>query len=48
MEPMDGFSVAEAIGKSGYRTKIIFVTSHEDVVYDTFDILRSIYQKVKI
>ena len=37
MEPMDGFSVAEAIGKSGYRTKIIFVTSHEDVVYDTFD-----------
>lgn len=37
MEPMDGFAVAENIGKSGYRTKIIFVTSHEDVVYDTFD-----------
>ncbi len=37
MEPMDGFAVAEAIGKSGYRKKIIFVTSHEDVVYDTFD-----------
>ena len=37
MQPMDGFTVAENIGKSGYRTKIIFVTSHEDVVYDTFD-----------
>lgn len=37
MEPMDGFTVAETIGKSGYKTKIIFVTSHEEVVYDSFD-----------
>ena len=25
MEPMDGFAVAEAIGKSGYRTKMLYM-----------------------
>lgn len=37
MEPLDGFAVAEKIGRLDYKTKIVFVTSYDDIVYDTFD-----------
>ena len=37
MEPMDGFQIAEQIAKSNSKILIVFVTSHEETVYDSFD-----------
>ena len=37
MEPMDGFGVAGLIAVKDKNAKIVFVTSHEEVVYDSFD-----------
>ena len=37
MEPMDEFGVAGLIAVKDKNAKIVFVTSHEEVVYDSFD-----------
>ncbi len=49
MEPMDGFQIAEQIAKSNSKILIVFVTSHEETVYDSFDYMPFYFtQKVTI
>lgn len=37
MEQMDGFKVAQTLREMGCKAHIIFITSYDEVVYDSFD-----------
>lgn len=39
MEPINGFEIAKYINENNYKTKIIFITNFENIVYDSFEYL---------